>query len=87
MLDGIDEDAVDFRPTYDGEAEEPALLPAGIPNLRNGAQGIAIGMATSVPHNIIELADASLHLIKHPNASIDTLLNFIKGLIFLQVGC
>ena len=81
LLDGIDEDAVDFRPTYDGEAEEPALLPAGIPNLlANGAQGIAVGMATSVPpHNIIELADASLHLIKHPNASIDTLLNFIKG--------
>jgi topoisomerase-4 subunit A len=81
LLDGIDEDAVDFRPTYDGEAEEPALLPAGIPNLlANGAQGIAVGMATSVPpHNIIELADALLHLIKHPNASIDTLLNFIKG--------
>ena len=81
LLDGIDEDAVDFRPTYDGEAEEPALLPAGIPNLlANGAQGIAVGMATSVPpHNIIELADASLHLIKHPNASIDTLLNYVKG--------
>ncbi len=81
LLDGIDEDAVDFRPTYDGEAEEPVLLPAGIPNLlANGAQGIAVGMATSVPpHNIIELADASLHLIKHPNASIDTLLNFVKG--------
>ncbi len=81
LLDGIDEDSVDFRPTYDGEAEEPALLPAGIPNLlANGAQGIAVGMATSVPpHNIIELADASLHLIKHPNASIDTLLNYVKG--------
>ena len=81
LLDGIDEDAVDFRPTYDGEAEEPALLPAGIPNLlANGAQGIAVGMATSVPpHNIIELADASLHLIKHPNASIDTLLTYVKG--------
>ena len=81
LLDGIDEDAVDFRPTYDGEADEPALLPAGIPNLlANGAQGIAVGMATSVPpHNIIELADASLHLIKHPNASIDTLLTYVKG--------
>ncbi|MDC0063229.1 DNA topoisomerase IV subunit A [Candidatus Puniceispirillum sp.] len=81
LLDGIDEDAVDFRPTYDGEAEEPALLPAGIPNLlANGAQGIAVGMATSVPpHNIIELADASLHLIKHPNASVDTLLTYVKG--------
>ena len=81
LLDGIDEDAVDFRPTYDGEAEEPCLLPAGIPNLlANGAQGIAVGMATSVPpHNIIELADASLHLIKHPNASIDTLMTYVKG--------
>ena len=81
LLDGIDEDAVDFRPTYDGEAEEPALLPAGIPNLlANGAQGIAVGMATSVPpHNIVELADASLHLIKHPNASIETLLTYVKG--------
>ncbi len=81
LLDGIDEDAVDFRPTYDGEAEEPALLPAGLPNLlANGAQGIAVGMATSVPpHNIIELADASLHLIKHPNASIETLLTYVKG--------
>ena len=81
LLDGIDEDAVDFRATYDGESEEPALLPAGVPNLlANGAQGIAVGMATSIPpHNIIELADASLHLIKHPNASIDTLMQFVKG--------
>ena len=81
LLDGIDEDAVDFRPTYDGESEEPCLLPAGFPNLlANGAQGIAVGMATSIPpHNVIELADASLHLIKHPNASVDTLLQFVKG--------
>ena len=81
LLDGIDEDAVDFRPTYDGESEEPALLPAGVPNLlANGAQGIAVGMATSIPpHNVWELADAALHLIKHPNASIDTLLQFVKG--------
>ena len=81
LLDGIDEDAVDFRPTYDGESEEPALLPAGVPNLlANGAQGIAVGMATSIPpHNVCELADATLHLIKHPNASIDTLLQFVKG--------
>jgi topoisomerase-4 subunit A len=81
LLDGIDEDAVDFRATYDGESEEPTLLPAGVPNLlANGAQGIAVGMATSIPpHNIVELADASLHLIKHPNASIDTLLQFVKG--------
>ena len=81
LLDGIDEDSVDFRPTYDGESEEPVLLPAGFPNLlANGAQGIAVGMATSIPpHNILELADASLHLIKHPNASIDTLMQYVKG--------
>ncbi len=81
LLDGIDEDAVDFRQTYDGESEEPCLLPAGFPNLlANGAQGIAVGMATSIPpHNICELADASLHLVKHPNASVDKLLQYIKG--------
>ncbi|MEK9936815.1 MAG: DNA topoisomerase IV subunit A, partial [Rhodobiaceae bacterium] len=81
LLDGIDEDTVDFRTTYDGESEEPSLLPAGIPNLlANGAQGIAVGMATSIPpHNIIELADAALHLIKHPNASVDTLLQYVRG--------
>ena len=81
LLDGIDEDTVDFRPTYDGESEEPCLLPAGIPNLlANGAQGIAVGMATSIPpHNVIELADAALHLIKHPNASVDTLMGYVRG--------
>ncbi len=81
LLDGIDEDAIDFRPTYDGEAEEPVLLPAAFPNLlANGAQGIAVGMATAIPpHNVIELADAALHLIKYPNASVDTLLNYVKG--------
>ena len=81
LLDGIDEDAIDFRPTYDGEAVEPILLPAGFPNLlANGAQGIAVGMATAIPpHNVVELADAALHLIKYPNASVDTLLNYVKG--------
>ena len=81
LLDGIDEDAIDFRPTYDGESEEPVLLPAGFPNLlANGAQGIAVGMATAIPpHNVVELADAALHLIKYPNASVDTLLNYVKG--------
>ena len=81
LLDGIDEDTVDFRPTYDGESEEPCLLPAGIPNLlANGAQGIAVGMATSIPpHNVTELADAALHLIKHPNASVDTLTGYVRG--------
>ena len=81
LLDGIDEDTVDFRPTYDGESEEPCLLPAGIPNLlANGAQGIAVGMATSIPpHNVTELADAALHLIKHPNASVDTLTGYVRA--------
>ena len=81
LLDGIDEDTVDFRPTYDGESKEPCLLPAGIPNLlANGAQGIAVGMATSIPpHNVTELADAALHLIKHPKASVDTLMGYVRG--------
>ena len=81
LLDGIDEDAIDFRPTYDGESEEPVLLPAGFPNLlANGAQGIAVGMATAIPpHNVVELSDAALHLVKYPNASIDTLLSYVKG--------
>ncbi|HYB54922.1 MAG TPA: DNA topoisomerase IV subunit A [Alphaproteobacteria bacterium] len=81
LLEGIDEDAVDFRPTYDGEGEEPVVLPANFPNLlANGAQGIAVGMATSIPpHNVGELADALLHLIDHPEARIDTLVRFIPG--------
>ena len=81
LLAGIDENAVDFRQTYDGESEEPVLLPAGFPNLlANGAQGIAVGMATSIPpHNVIELVDAAKHLIKHPGASVETIMNFVKG--------
>ena len=81
LLEGIDEDAVDFRGTYDGESEEPVILPAAFPNLlANGAQGIAVGMATSIPpHNIIELADAILHLIKRPNASDETIHGFVPG--------
>lgn len=81
LLDGIDEDAVDFRATYDGEGEEPLVLPAAFPNLlANGATGIAVGMATSIPpHNAGELCNALLHLIKHPNASIAKLVEFIPG--------
>ena len=81
LLNGIDENAVDFRQTYDGESEEPILLPAAFPNLlANGAQGIAVGMATSIPpHNIIELVEAAKHLVKHPGSSIETLMNFVKG--------
>src|SRR5262250_623079 len=68
LLDGIDDDAVDFRPTYDGEDREPVVLPARFPNLlANGASGIAVGMATSIPpHNVGELCAALLHLIDHP---------------------
>ena len=81
LMDGIDEDAVDLRPTYDGDWEEPVVLPAAVPNLlANGAQGIAVGMATAIPpHNVGELCDALLHLIKHPNAEIDSLLNHLPG--------
>ncbi|MFZ2100346.1 MAG: DNA topoisomerase IV subunit A, partial [Oricola sp.] len=81
LLDGIDEDAVDFRPTYDGEAEEPVVLPGGFPNLlANGAQGIAVGMATSIPpHNVGEICDALLHVIKAPNATIDKLIDLMPG--------
>jgi len=81
LLDGIDEDTVDFRPTYDGEEEEPVVLPSSFPNLlANGATGIAVGMATSIPpHNAAELCTALLHLIKHPRASVDKLVEFVPG--------
>ena len=81
MLAGIDEDTVDFRDTYDGEEEEPVLLPAAFPNLlANGATGIAVGMATSIPpHNAGEICDALIHLIKHPNATIAKLVEYIPG--------
>ncbi|MDF2764010.1 MAG: parC, partial [Rhodospirillales bacterium] len=81
LLQGIDEDAVDFRSTYDGEGKEPVVMPAAFPNLlANGAQGIAVGMATSIPpHNIVEIASALLHLIKHPNATIEKLVELMPG--------
>ncbi len=81
LLDGIDEDAVDFRPTYDGSDREPVVLPGAFPNLlANGASGIAVGMATNIPpHNVAELCDAALHLIKTPKARIETLADFVKG--------
>ncbi len=81
LLEGIDEDAVDFRPTYDGEGEEPVVLPAAFPNLlANGAQGIAVGMATSIPpHNVAEMCDALAHLIKFPNATVGKLLDLMPG--------
>ncbi|PTM95351.1 DNA topoisomerase IV subunit A [Mycoplana dimorpha] len=76
ILEGIDEDAVDFRLTYNEEDEEPVVLPGSFPNLlANGASGIAVGMATSIPpHNVHELCDAALHLIKHPDATVEDLM-------------
>src|ERR1700678_2934377 len=81
LLDGIDEDAVDFRPNYDGVSQEPVVLPAAFPNLlANGSQGIAVGMATSIPpHNIAELCDAALYLIAHPDADAQALSTFVPG--------
>ncbi len=81
LLDGIDEDAVDFRPNYDGVSQEPVVLPAAFPNLlANGSQGIAVGMATAIPpHNAAELCDAALHLIEQPKARTRTLLKFVPG--------
>ena len=81
LLEGLNENAVDFRENYDGTLTEPVVLPASFPNLlANGSSGIAVGMATNIPpHNIAELCDACLHLIKTPEARDDTLLNFIPG--------
>src|SRR3978361_1754284 len=81
MLAGIDEDAVDFRPTYDGEESEPIVLPGAFPNLlANGAAGIAVGMATSIPpHNAGEICAAAIHLIQHPQATTADLLAHMPG--------
>jgi topoisomerase-4 subunit A len=84
LLDGLDEDAVDFRPNYDGTLDEPVVLPAAFPNLlANGSSGIAVGMATNIPpHNIGELCDACIHLAKAENSERvrdETLLDYIKG--------
>jgi len=81
LLEGLDENAVDFRPTYDGEEEEPVVLPAAFPNLlANGSSGIAVGMATSIPpHNLGELCSALVTLIENPDAQDRSLLKFVKG--------
>src|SRR5271170_6745709 len=81
LLEGINENAVDLRATYDGSGTEPVVLPAAFPNLlANGAAGIAVGMATSIPpHNVSELCDALRHLIKFPNSHIDKLVALIHG--------
>ena len=81
LLEGIDEDGVELRPNYDGQTKEPVVLPGGFPNLlANGSQGIAVGMATSIPpHNAAELCDAALHLIDKPDAKSKALLKWVKG--------
>ncbi len=81
LLEAIDEDTVEFRATFNGEDQEPVVLPAAFPNLlANGSSGIAVGMATNIPpHNAEELCHALLHLIKHPNATIEKLVEFIPG--------
>ncbi|MGN6469346.1 MAG: DNA topoisomerase IV subunit A [Rhizobiaceae bacterium] len=81
LLEGITEDAVDYRPTYNEEDEEPVVLPGAFPNLlANGSTGIAVGMATSIPpHNAAEICDAALYLIDHPDAEVDDLMQIVEG--------
>jgi DNA gyrase subunit A len=81
MLDGIDENTVDFESNYSGEFTQPSVLPSRFPNLLvNGNQGIAVGMATSIPpHNLGEVIDATVHLLEHPDATVVDLMQFIKG--------
>lgn len=81
LLNGIDDDTVDFRETYNGEDQEPVVLPGAFPNLlANGSNGIAVGMATSIPpHNAAELCEAALHLIKTPAATDEKLVQFVQG--------
>ena len=81
LMEGIDENAIDFRTTYDGESEEPIVFPAAFPNLlANGATGIAVGMATSIPpHNVAEICQALIHLIEKPNATVRDLVQFIPA--------
>ncbi|GLV50823.1 DNA topoisomerase (ATP-hydrolyzing) [Thermobispora bispora] len=81
MVQSIDEETVDFRPNYDGQETEPAVLPAAFPNLLvNGASGIAVGMATNIPpHNLAEVIGAARHLLKKPDATLDELMQFVPG--------
>ena len=81
MLDGIDEETVDFLANFDGRHREPTVLPSRFPNLLvNGSQGIAVGMATNIPpHNLGEVTDAVLHLLDHPDATVDDLMRFVRG--------
>ena len=81
IMEGVDEDSVDWRDNYSGDAKEPIVMPSAVPNLlANGSQGIAVGMATSIPpHNIAELCDAALYLIAHPDADAEALATFVPG--------
>ncbi|MBO0810774.1 MAG: DNA topoisomerase IV, partial [Microlunatus sp.] len=81
MTDGLDKDTVDFKSNYDGKETEPVVLPSAIPNLLvNGTNGIAVGMATNcAPHNLVEVVQALRHLLKHPDATLDTLMRYIPG--------
>jgi topoisomerase IV subunit A len=81
IMEGVEEDSVDWRDNYSGDTKEPIVMPSAVPNLlANGAQGIAVGMATSIPpHNIAELCDAALHLIQEPKADAASLMDFVKG--------
>ena len=81
LMEGLGENSVDFMDTYDGEEQEPVVMPAGVPNLLcNGTSGIAVGMATNIPpHNLGEVADALLHLIKNPECDIKDLVKYVKG--------
>ncbi len=81
LLEGIDEDSIDFRENYSGDQKEPVVLPSAFPNLlANGSQGIAVGMATSIPpHNVAELCDAALYLIANPQADAEQLTVFVPG--------
>ena len=81
LMEGLDDNAVDFEPTYDGEDEEPVVMPAMFPNLlANGSSGIAVGMATNIaPHNVGEVCDALLYLLQHPEASVAKLTDFVLG--------
>ncbi|MBV8103659.1 MAG: DNA topoisomerase IV subunit A [Hyphomicrobiales bacterium] len=81
LMEGVEEDSVDWRDNYSGDAKEPIVMPSAVPNLlANGAQGIAVGMATSIPpHNIAELCDAALYLVAHPGAESGALCEFVRG--------
>lgn len=81
LLKDINQNAVDFRPNYDNSDQEPVVLPSAVPNiLVNGTEGIAVGMATSIPpHNLLELCDATIKLLKTPNTTVESLCSFVKG--------